>query len=259
MDFLIILLAGWGAGVVTGLVGASAIVIVTPVLIAFLGYNPYTAIGISLATDVFASSVSAATYKKHDNIDLKNGIAIAVTAVLAAIVGSVLSGKMNATTLGSMSGIIILFMGISFMQKPLDERVKDFKEKVDLTFFQQRKYLSSTIAGVFIGTMTGFFGAGGGVMILITLTFILEYKIHIAVGTSVLIMVFTALSGSLSHFAVEAHIPLIELTMAGIGGIIGAYMAAKYANLISEKRLSKMIGIVFILLAGMVFLKQILI
>lgn len=65
ISILVILTAGWGAGVVTGLVGASAAVIVTPMLVTFLGYPAYTAIGISLATDVFASAASARTYYKH--------------------------------------------------------------------------------------------------------------------------------------------------------------------------------------------------
>ncbi|MFW6230241.1 MAG: TSUP family transporter, partial [Halanaerobium sp.] len=81
LEILIILTAGFGAGVVTGLVGASAVVIVTPFLVTFLGYDPYSAIGISLATDVVASSVSAFTYKKHGNINIRGGLLIAVSAV----------------------------------------------------------------------------------------------------------------------------------------------------------------------------------
>ncbi len=76
LEILVILFAGWGAGVVTGLIGASAAVIIVPSLVAFLGYGPYEAIGVSLASDVIASSVAAYTYRKHGNLDLRSGIQI---------------------------------------------------------------------------------------------------------------------------------------------------------------------------------------
>lgn len=256
MNFLIILIAGWGAGVVTGLVGASAVVIVTPILIAFLGYNPYTAIGISLATDVIASSVSAFTYKSHGNIDLKNGLSIAITTVIAALLGSWFSGDINPNALGGLSGLMIIFMGISFTRKSLSEQIKDLKEKLNLSFFKERKILSSILAGIYIGLFSGFFGAGGGIMILVILTFILEYKMHMAVGTSVLIMTFTALSGATGHFFFEQSIPYWELGISSAGAFIGAYFAAHYANLISEKKLSKAVGVVFIILGGIAAFQQ---
>jgi len=96
--------------------------------------------------------------------------------------------------------------------------------------------------------MTGFFGAGGGMMILMVLTFIYGFSVHAAVGTSVLIMTFNALFGATSHFLVDQHIPFMEITFSGLGGLIGAVMAAIYANTISERKLSKTVGVVFIIL-----------
>ncbi|MFN2364515.1 MAG: sulfite exporter TauE/SafE family protein [Halarsenatibacteraceae bacterium] len=247
-EFFIILIAGWGAGVVTGLVGASAVVIVTPILITVLGYEPYTAIGISLATDIIASSISAYTYNRHGNLKLKDGIYLAMASFTAAIIGSWVSSYFNPVFLGGSTGIVILLMGISFMRKPLDQRIKDFQEKFDLSFWQNKKVFSAMTFGTFIGMMTGIFGAGGGIMILMVLTFIYGFSVHLAVGTSVLIMTFNALAGSISHFIFEAHFPVMEVMVSGAGGLIGALMAAIFANLISERRLSKIIGLVFVIL-----------
>ena len=247
-ELLVILLGGWGAGIVTGLVGASAVVIVTPMLVTFLGYNPYTAIGISLATDVIASSISAYTYKQHGNIDLKNGLYMTASTVTAALLGSWFSSHISASALGGSTGILILLMGISFLREPLNERIEKFKGKYDLSFWQERKVLSSILFGTLIGLMCGFFGAGGGMMILMILTFILGYPVHIAVGTSVLIMTFTAFSGAVGHFMIESSVPYLEVFISCIGGFIGAVMAANFANLASEEKLSKAIGATFIFL-----------
>lgn len=247
-EILIMILAGWGAGIVTGLVGASAVVVVTPMLITFLNFNPYTAIGISLASDVVASSVSAYTYKKKGNINIKDGIYLSIATVIAALIGSWISNFMSASALGGSTGIVILLMGFSFMKTPLNKRLELFKEKHDLSFWQERKTVSTIFFGTLIGLMTGIFGAGGGMMILMVLAFIFGYPVHMAVGTSVLIMTFSALSGSISHFILEQHIPIKDIIITGIGAYLGAIMASAYANKISEEKLSKVIGFVFIIL-----------
>ncbi len=245
---LILLFAGWGAGIVTGFAGASAVVVIVPLLTSFLDYNPYTAIGISLASDVVASSMSAYMYKKKGNIDIRDGLNLAFVTVVTALVGSWLSHFLPAAALGSSTGFVILLIGLSFIRKPLNQRLEDFKKKRDLSFWQERRLLASLVFGGLIGLLTGTVGAGGGMMILIVLTFILGYPVHKAVGTSVLIMAFNALSGAISHFVVEGAVPLSEVVLTSVGALLGAIMAANYANAVSEQKLSKIIGYAFILL-----------
>ena len=69
---LICLIAGVGAGFGTGLAGLSAAAVISPMLITFLGVNPYEAVGIALASDVLASAASAYTYGKNKNIDISS-------------------------------------------------------------------------------------------------------------------------------------------------------------------------------------------
>ena len=71
---IVCLFAGLGAGFGTGFAGMSAAAVIAPMLIAFLGFDPYLAVGIALASDVLASAVSAYTYKKNGNLDVKNGL-----------------------------------------------------------------------------------------------------------------------------------------------------------------------------------------
>ena len=71
--FLVCLTAGLAAGIGTGFAGLSAATVIAPMLIAFLGFPWYESVGIGLASDVLASALAAWIYKKHGNIDLKNG------------------------------------------------------------------------------------------------------------------------------------------------------------------------------------------
>ena len=85
---LICLIAGVGAGFGTGLAGLSAAAVISPMLITFLGVNPYEAVGIALASDVLASAASAYTYGKNKNIDIKNGVVMLISVLVFTLIGS---------------------------------------------------------------------------------------------------------------------------------------------------------------------------
>lgn len=257
-QIIVLLLAGWGAGTVTGLIGASAVVFVVPMLLVFLNIEAYQAIGISLTTDIFASLTAALTFSRYGNINLRSGLQIAILAVVGAISGSWFSSFVPSTDLGGLTAIAILFMGISFLKKPITIRADEFREKVDLSYFKKREVLSSAFFGLIIGLFTGIFGAGGGVMILMVLVFVLDYEIHTAIGTSVLIMMFTALSGGVTHFVFESFSPVMAL-FAVIGGVLGAGSAALFANWADEEKLARIVGVAFIALGILTVISEFLV
>ena len=71
---LVTFLAGMGAGLGTGFAGMSAAAVISPILITFLGIDPYMAVGIALSSDVLASAVSASTSGNNKNLDVKHGL-----------------------------------------------------------------------------------------------------------------------------------------------------------------------------------------
>lgn len=74
--------AGMGAGLGTGFAGMSAAAVISPILITFLGIDPYMAVGIALSSDVLASAISAYTYGKNKNLDIKNGLIMMISVLL---------------------------------------------------------------------------------------------------------------------------------------------------------------------------------
>ena len=85
---LVCLLAGLGAGLGTGFAGMSAAAVISPMLITFLGMEPYEAVGIALASDVLASAASAWTYGKNKNLDIRNGLLMMAAVLAFTVVGS---------------------------------------------------------------------------------------------------------------------------------------------------------------------------
>ena len=111
ITLLVTFFAGMGAGLGTGFAGMSAAAVISPMLITFLGMDPYMAVGIALSSDVLASAVSAYTYKKNGNLDVKNGLIMMATVLTFTVVGSYLSSLVPSTDDGQLLRIHDLFAG----------------------------------------------------------------------------------------------------------------------------------------------------
>ena len=249
---IVLFLSGIGAGAMTGLISASAVTFMAGILIVVLNLGVYEAIGISLLTDVFASLASAHIYRKSANLDLKRGVLIGVFATVFAFAGSFIARHIPNIALGGGLGLITLITGISFLRNPMKR-----KDNKLFRYFKNKKTTASILIGILVGLFSGIFGVGGGVGILVALVFIMGYPIKTAVGTSVLIMAFIALSGGVGHF-INRPFPLTDILIASAGGVIGAIVASRYANAVSEEKMFKVAGIILLLISFFLLSKKIL-
>ncbi len=239
IQILVCFAAGMGAGLGTGFAGLSAAAVISPLLITCLHMEPYSAVGIALASDVLASAVSAYTYKKHKNLDVRNGLIMMITVLLFTVVGSYLAKLVPSTTMGGFSNFMTLFLGLKFLIKP----VMTTKEKMNAVSPKKRA-VQSVLCGMAIGFICGFVGAGGGMMMLLILTAVLGYELKTAVGTSVFIMAFTALTGAASHFVLGGAPDVLILVLCIVFTFLWAQIAAKFANKASPKTLNRITGAV---------------
>lgn len=243
LKFIVCFIAGIGAGLGTGFAGMSAAAVISPMLITFLGMEPYMAVGIALASDVLASAVSTYTYKKHGNLDVKNGLVMMGAVLLFTLVGSWLSSLLPSTAMGGFSTVMTLLLGMKFLVKPV-MATKESMGAVD----PKKRFVQSVACGTLIGLICGFVGAGGGMMMLLILTSVLGYELKTAVGTSVFIMTFTALTGALSHFAIGGAPDLWSLIFCVGSTLLWARIAAKFANRAPAKTLNRATGAVLTVL-----------
>lgn len=241
--FFICFAAGIGAGLGTGFAGMSAAAVISPMLITFLHMDPYLAVGIALASDVLASAVSAYTYGKNKNLDIRNGLVMMAFVLLFTMVGSYVSSRVPSTTMGGFSTCMTLLLGIKFILRP----VMTTKEAMQGVSAQKRA-VQSVICGVIIGFICGFIGAGGGMMMLLILTSVLGYELKTAVGTSVFIMTFTALTGAMSHFMIGGTPDWMVWGLCVVFTLLWARIAAVFANKATPKTLNRATGVVLVVL-----------
>lgn len=246
---LVTFFAGMGAGLGTGFAGMSAAAVISPMLIAFLKMDPYMAVGIALSSDVLASAVSAYTYGKNKNLDIKNGLLMMVSVLIFTVVGSYAASLLPSSTMGSFSVFMTFILGVKFIVRP----VMTTKEAMN-NVSSKKRAIQSIICGTCIGFICGFVGAGGGMMMLLILTTVMGYELKTAVGTSVFIMTFTALTGAISHFMIGGLPNLTVWILCIIFTLIWARIAALFANKATPKTLNRATGIVLVILGIVIFL-----
>ena len=221
---IVCIVAGLGAGLGTGLAGLSAAAVVSPMLITFLHMPAYQAIGIALASDVLASGVSAWTYKKNKNIDIRHGVIMLISVLIFTLVGSFVSSLVPNGTMGGFSKVMTLFVGLKFIIRPIMTT-----KEVQANKSEKQKIQQSILCG--------------GMMMLLILTSVLGYELKTAVGTSVFIMTFTALTGAISHFYIGGAPDIPILIACVISTLVFAQIGAKWANGANVKMLNRVTGI----------------
>ena len=251
MQFLITLLvtffAGMGAGLGTGFAGMSAAAVISPMLITFLDMDPYMAVGIALSSDVLASAVSAYTYHKNKNLDVKNGLIMMVSVLAFTVVGSYIASLVPSRTMGNFSVFMTFLLGVKFIVRP----VMTTREAM-LGVSPKKRVIQSLACGTLIGFICGFIGAGGGMMMLLILTSVLGYELKTAVGTSVFIMTFTALTGAVSHFVIGGAPDWVVWSLCVVFTLVWARIAAVFANRASPRTLNRATGVVLMALGAVI-------
>jgi len=256
--YFVVLGVGLVAGNVTGLIGASGVMVVVPAFI-LLGYPPAGAIGASLFIDAVASLVVAWTYWQHKNLAVKEGIWIALGSMAGAQAGSYLADLIPPVGLSSsfnvflaISAVILWIYGKRTIAPDAEEMVSKSRMRGLIEALRSRPRIFGAALGAVVGVISGMLGAGGGIMILLILIFVMRFGMHEGIGTSTLIMAFTAASGTIGH-AVAGNLPIGLALVGSAGTVIGGRIAAAYANKVDEKALSKLAAILFAALSVVMF------
>lgn len=249
MMYLIYALSGLAGGVLTGMAGLTAAMVLTPILCGACGWSGYDAVTLSLIANVPSALVTSVTFYKNGNMDRKRGMPVAAVSFAGAVAGSYLGYLFSMVSENGISYIVIisnLVMAVKFFlpTKQKKESLTTAEEKT-----ANAKTVIALILGFLIGVECGFMGSAGGVLMLMVLTMILGMDTKLAVGTSSLVMTLVALTGAVSHAAMGARVDLIPGILVTVMCTIGAVGSARFANKVDEKLLNRSAGIVLVLVS----------
>ena len=184
---------------------------------------------VALASDVLASLLSAYTYYRNKNIDLKRGALVTIMAFIGTVIGSYcgyLFSQQNPDGLGYLSMLTTVFLGVKFLVKPVTSGNDASAQATQ----NKRKTILAMVLGCGIGWVCGFTGSGGGVLMLTVFTLVLGYNLKVAVGASTMIISLVALTGAVSHVSMGAQLFPLPMAVVVVSCLIGAVLSARFAN-----------------------------
>ncbi len=229
IPFRYAVIVGLAAGLLGGLFGVGGGLIIVPGLVSLAGMDRRLAHGTSLAATLPIAAASLITYVSHGNVDWAVALCLAIGAILGAIVGT------HLLQIIPKNALIIVFVVTVLATATRLAISTDSTGRADLTVSMA---LALVVIGVLTGTLAGLLGIGGGVIMVPVMVVILGMAPVVAKGTSVAVIVPTAIMGTIRNrtknnadIRVAAIVGGFGAASAVVGGTIADRLSEHLSNI----------------------------
>ena len=251
LDFLSIsglIILGLAVGLVISLIGVSGSVFVIPILMLFYSTPIHSAIGTSLFIDMIGALIVALSFYNKGRVDLNASLLLILSALVGSQLGVLIAVNTGEASLSASVSLIFIAIGILILFRGI-RKSKNKETTVESPRFnfesEWQKRVIISLIGLFIGLMSGIFGAGGGMMIMFVLLIIFRYPPHTAIGTATAIMAIIALSGAIGY-SIQGHVILDYGIIVSLGAVLGGFVGSVFTHKLNENSLLIAMGLVFI-------------
>jgi uncharacterized membrane protein YfcA len=244
---LLCLVFGSLIGFTLGLLGGGGSILTVPILVYLIGQDVHAATGTSLAIVGTGALLGAIAHAHKGNVRLKCGMAFGTISMVAAQPGVWLNRLVAGRLLLLLFGCLMLVVGIRMVRRKGPGRPPDGAGG-RLGPYAPAEWARLLGLGGVVGLLTGFFGIGGGFLIVPALVLVGRFPIHHAVGTSLLVIAMTSASGLLGHLRFGT-VDLGIVKVFVLGGAAGILSGTAIAGLMPERALARAFGWFIILLA----------
>jgi uncharacterized membrane protein YfcA len=255
-------------GIIAAMLGIGGGVFVVPALQLLplsIEFSPQMAAGTSLAMIVFKALSSTAGYARQKRIDYRIGLLLATVTIPGALVGAYLTSIISANLLILIFAIFLLYVAsrMIFTYRLWGKRSAGASQpgwQRELTDSDGKifRYVSNMKLGIplsfLAGVSSGLLGIGGGALMVPVLHFVLAFPMHLAVATSVFIMIFTSISGVITHIYL-GNVQFDYAMILSLGVVFGAQIGTYVAKRTSSRTLRRIFGLLLVLVSLRMILK----
>ena len=246
------IISGVIVGFSLGLIGGGGSVLAVPLLLYVVGVkDTHLAIGTSALAVGIIAGISILNHKKLGNIKIRKGLLFATPG----IAGTLLGAQLGLWT--PSENLLILFAGFMAVVGFLMLKKNESKQEVtngssNLVLIKKNVSLS----GFSIGVLAGYFGIGGGFLVVPTIMYSGGLNIIQAIGTSLVSVSSFGLTAAARYF-VAGQVDLIIAMLLIIGGMIGGYFGARISEKIPKEKLSKVFAVLLFTVAAYIVIRTI--
>lgn len=247
-------------GICLGLIGSGGSILSIPILVYFFGLTPQNATPHSLFIVGITAAIACYKYYKAGLLKLKEAFIFAIPSVITLLftrkyiipaipeklaIGTIYTVETSSIIMASFS-LLMIASAASMINKNIVPKAG------------KSNYITLLIASVCIGFITGFYGAGGGFLIIPALLFYGKMPLKYAISTSLLIITLNAFVGFVSDVVSDVYFDKILLVKISLIAIAGMFLGMRISHKIDGKKLKPIFGWAVFIMAVFILLKEIL-
>jgi uncharacterized protein len=239
--------AGLLIGVMLGALGGGGSILTVPVLVYLLGQEPHAATTGALLIVGITAAAGMIAHWRAGRVRLAPGIAFGVLGVAGTYAGSRLSSSVPPDLLLSLfAGLLLAAAAAMVRRRPGTARRQ---ERADGSTVG-RRILKITAAATGVGLLTGFFGVGGGFVIVPALVLVLGFGMPAAVGTSLLVITINSAAALTVRLGSQAGLDWALLAVFTAAALAGVLAGHRVASRVDPSRLATGFTVLLIVVAG---------
>jgi uncharacterized membrane protein YfcA len=230
-----------------GALGAGGSILTVPILVYAMGVPVQGATGTSLAIVGLNAMTGALDHLRRGRSLLRTGVAFGVSGVLGAFAGVWLNHQLRGELIMLLFSLLMIAAAVSMLRRRSGGAMASFEERCEALGCARL-----ALVGIGVGFLTGFFGVGGGFLIVPALVLVLGLPMHLAVGTSLVAISLNALWGLLGNL----QFGTLDLTLTalfGVGGVVGVLSGGKLAGRLPDRTLRAAFAVLVVGLAVYTF------
>lgn len=233
MEFIVTqlfyVLLGLATGVLAGAFGVGGGSLTTPVMRDVIGTPGHVALGTPLPIIIPTAASGVLVFHRRGLIRYRVGLVCALAGSVTALLAAGTTAYFGGRELMLITSIYIALVAVKF---GTGEKGPTPKARPA----PQWLMLRAALIGLLAGALSGFLGVGGGIILVPAMVLLLNFHMHEAVGTSLLVMTIYAIPGSVGHYLL-GHVDVALLVPIALGAVLGAQLGARLAVRTREKRL----------------------
>lgn len=243
IDQLWLIPLGFAAGILGSMIGLGGGIIVVPVL-TFFGFSPTLAASNSLFA-AFSNAVgSTVSYSRQKKIDYSLGLKLGLLSIPGTVLGAYLSSDVTPGIFKILFGLVLISSAIYiFMRKKIETKEKNLTKQMIVFVIA---------ASFFAGTISSFFGIGGGIVFVPLMVVGIGMTMKKAAPTSQFILLFASLSGIITH-SILGHPDFLQAGLLAVGAFVGGIVGARISLDIKERSLQILVSAIIIITAIKLF------